>query len=76
MNLPLLKGCSIVGVFWTTFVKREPERFPERAAQLGRWFREGRIRPHVSATFPLDRAADALALMASRRVIGKIVLTI
>jgi NADPH2:quinone reductase len=76
MNLPLLKGCSIVGVFWTTFVKRQPERFHERAAQLGRWFREGRIKPHISATFPLDRAADALALMASRRAIGKIVLTI
>jgi NADPH2:quinone reductase len=44
--------------------------------QLGRWFAEGKLRPHVSATFPLDRAAEALTLMAERKVIGKVLLTI
>ena len=52
LNLPLLKGCSIVGVFWGEFLRREPERFRASIAQLGVWFDEGKIRPHVSASFP------------------------
>jgi NADPH2:quinone reductase len=44
--------------------------------QLARWFAEGKLRPHISATFPLDRAADALTLMAERKVKGKVVLTV
>ena len=53
----------------------EPARFADQMNQLGRWFADGRLKPHVSATFPLERAADALTLMASRKVTGKIVLT-
>jgi NADPH2:quinone reductase len=45
-------------------------------AQLGRWYGEGRLRPHVSATFPLERAVDALNLLAARKVTGKLVLTV
>jgi len=76
LNLTLLKGCSIVGVYWGEFTRREPERFAEAMRQLGRWFADGKLRPHVSATFPLDRAAAALTLMAERKVIGKVLLTI
>lgn len=76
LNLPLLKGCSVVGVFWGDFTRREPDRFRESVAQLGRWHAEGRLRPHVSATFPLERAADALRMLAERRATGKIVLTV
>jgi NADPH:quinone reductase len=75
LNLTLLKGCSIVGVFWGEFTRREPDRFAEAMRQLGRWFAEGRIRPHVSNTFPLERAAEALTMMANRQVTGKVVLT-
>jgi NADPH2:quinone reductase len=75
LNLTLLKGCAIVGVFWGEFTRREPERFAEEMRQLGQWYAEGRIRPHISATYPLDRAADALNDMAQRRVVGKVVLT-
>jgi NADPH2:quinone reductase len=75
-NLPLLKGASIVGVFWGDFTKREPKAFAESTQQLGRWFREGKLRPHVSQTFPLSRAVEALQLMASRKVKGKVVLTV
>jgi NADPH2:quinone reductase len=75
LNLALLKGCAIVGVFWGDFAKREPARFAESIRQLWQWFADGRLKPHVSATFALDRAADALARMAGRKVIGKIVLT-
>ena len=75
LNLTLLKGCSIAGVFWGEFVRREPERFADSMRQLERWYAERKIRPHVSATFPLERAADALTLMAARQVKGKVVLT-
>ena len=76
LNLALLKGCSIVGVFWGDFARREPKAFEESAAQLGRWYGEGKLRPHVSATFPLEQAKDALTLLASRKVIGKLVLIV
>lgn len=74
LNLALLKGASIVGVFWGDFARREPQRFAESIAQLARWHAEGKLRPHVSQTFPLERAVDALQLMAARKVKGKVVL--
>jgi NADPH:quinone reductase len=75
LNLALLKGASIVGVFWGDFTRREPEQFAHSIRQLGRWYAEGRLKPHVSQTFPLEKAVDALQLMAARRVKGKVVLT-
>ena len=75
LNLPLLKGASVVGVFWGDFARREPQRFGESVAQLGRWYREGKLRPHVSQTLPLEKAAEAIMLLASRKAKGKIVLT-
>jgi NADPH2:quinone reductase len=75
LNLPLLKGCAIVGVFWGDFARREPARFAASMDQLARWHAEGRIKPRVSATLPLERAAEALQLMAERKVSGKLVLT-
>ena len=74
LNLALLKGCSIVGVFWGDFSRREPEVFAARMRQLDAWFQEGKLRPHVAGTLPLERAAEALARMAARRVTGKLVL--
>jgi len=76
LNLTLLKGCSIVGVFWGDFARREPKAFAESIGQLGKWFREGKLKPHVSQTFPLAKAVDALKLMAERKVKGKVVLTV
>jgi NADPH2:quinone reductase len=76
LNLTLLKGCSIVGVFWGEFTRREPQRFAESMRQLGRWYADGRLKPHVSQTYPLERAADALTAMANRQVKGKVVLTV
>jgi NADPH2:quinone reductase len=75
LNLPLLKGASIVGVFWGDFAKREPKAFAESVQQLGRWYAEGKLRPHVSQTYPLAKAVDALKAMAARQVKGKVVLT-
>jgi len=76
LNLTLLKGCAIVGVYWGEFTRREPQRFADSMQQLGRWYGEGKLKPHVSETFPLERAADALTLMANRLVKGKVVLTV
>ena len=73
LNLTLLKGCSIVGVFWGDFLRREPAAFAASVEQLGKWFSEGKIKPHISGTFPLARAADAMKLMAERKVVGKLV---
>ena len=75
LNLPLLKGAAVVGVFWGDFARREPKAFAASVQQLGRWYAEGRLRPHVSQTLPLERAADAIKLLASRKAKGKLVLT-
>jgi NADPH:quinone reductase len=76
LNLALLKGASVVGVFWGDFARREPQKFAESVRQLARWYAEGKLRPHFSQTLPLARAADALKLMAARQVKGKLVLTV
>ena len=75
LNLPLLKGASVIGVFWGDFARREPKAFAESMRQLARWYGEGRLRPHVSQTLPLEKAADAIKLLASRQAKGKVVLT-
>jgi NADPH2:quinone reductase len=75
LNLALLKGCSIVGVFWGDFLRREPAAFRDSVRQLGEWYAAGKLRPHVSARFPLSRTAEAISLMAQRKAVGKIVVT-
>ncbi len=75
-NLALLKSCDIVGVFWGAWTEREPA---ENAANMQRvfdWFAEGRFRPHVSHTFPLERAGDALYALINREVVGKAVVLV
>ena len=73
LNLALLKGCQIVGVFWGDFVRREPTECARQLAVLSAWARDGRIRPLVSARFPLAQAHAALNAVAERRAVGKIV---
>lgn len=75
LNLPLLKGCSIVGVFWGSHVAREPEANREMLTELFAMIADGRLNPEVSATFDLDHAADALRELMDRKVIGKAVVT-
>ncbi len=74
LNLALLKGCDIVGVFWGAFVAKEPARHQENLAELMAWFKEGKLKPHVQKVFKLEEAAEALKFMAARKVTGKIVL--
>ncbi len=74
LNLALLKGASIIGVFWGDFTKREPEAYRASLTQILAWLEKGIVRPRVSATYPLSRAAEALTAMLNRRVVGKLVL--
>ena len=74
LNLALLKGASIVGVFWGDFVRREPKAFAQGMAQLGAWYAQGLIKPVLDSTLPMARLPEAYARMASRQVVGKIVL--
>jgi NADPH:quinone reductase len=75
LNLPLLKGCSVVGVFWGAFTGKEPERHQRNVAELLGWLAEGELEPHVSATYPLEQAAQAISDLAERRATGKVVVT-
>jgi NADPH2:quinone reductase len=73
LNLALLRGCSIVGVFLGAFVGRQPDRHRHYADELVVWWKDGRLRPHTSAIYPLARAGDALADLAGRRALGRVV---
>jgi NADPH:quinone reductase len=74
LNLPLLKGCAIVGVFWGSFVAREPDRNRKHITQLMDWIVSGRLRSRISARYPLEGAADALHAIIDRIVTGKVIL--
>jgi NADPH2:quinone reductase len=76
LNLALLKGCSIVGVFWGAFVGRDRKRHRENVAELLAWWKEGKLHPHVSSTYPLERAGEAIRELADRKAKGKVVVTI
>lgn len=73
LNLPLLKGCSVVGVFWGDFVRREPEAAQRDLQALVALYRAGRIHPHISARYPLDQVPQALRALMARQVSGKAV---
>jgi NADPH2:quinone reductase len=74
LNLPLLKGSAIVGVFWGSFAAREPAKNRALLVELLQFVRDGKLRPHIFAEYPLARAADALTDVLERRVLGKIAL--
>jgi NADPH2:quinone reductase len=74
LNLMLLKGASVVGVFWGEFVRREPKGNAAAMAELLRWLAEGKIRPHISGRYALAETATALNDMAARKVTGKVVI--
>ncbi len=76
LNLALLKGCSIVGVFWGSFAAREPQHNQENLRELFGWLQAGKLRPRISARYPLERAADALNDLMQRKVTGKAVLVV
>lgn len=74
LNLPLLKGCDIRGVFWGASVFRDPKGHARNMSELQALYADGKIKPRICATFPMQEAAKALEMMQDRRVLGKVVL--
>lgn len=75
LNLTLLKSCDVCGVFWGAFAKRDPEANAAHIRTLFRLWDEGRIAPRISRTWPLEQGGEAIAHMAARKAIGKLVVT-
>ena len=73
LNLVMLKGCAIIGVFWTAFVERYPEKHRTNMIQLLDWCQQGLISPHIHASFALVETATALSLIEGRKVTGKVI---
>ena len=75
-NLPLLKNCSIVGVFWGAWRERNPLGHNENMEIILKWWQEKKIKPHTSKVFKLEDTKDALYALMNREVIGKAIITI
>lgn len=75
LNLPLLKGASLVGVFWGDFARREPQANAAMMAELAQWYAQGKIKPVIDRTMPMSELKAAYAHMGSRGVMGKLVMT-
>ena len=75
LNLALLKGCSIVGVFWGDFTRREPALNEANNQELMRLFEAGKITPHIHKVYPLTQASEALNELLDKKVSGKVVLS-
>ena len=73
LNIALLKGASIVGVFWGSFVRLEPEANAAAMRQMIGWMREGKLKPLISARYSLQQVPEALNALASRSATGKLV---
>ncbi|WP_416909009.1 MAG: NADPH:quinone oxidoreductase family protein [Polymorphobacter sp.] len=76
LNLPLIKGASIVGVFWGAFTQAEPDVHRANMAKLLDWYKAGRLKPHVSRHFSLDEGPAAIRWMMDRKATGKVVLKV
>jgi NADPH2:quinone reductase len=74
LNLVLLKGCDVQGVFWGSWIERDKAGHRANTEQLLAWVAEGKLKPHVHAVYPLSEAADALKAIAARKVMGKAIL--
>jgi NADPH:quinone reductase len=74
LNLPLLKGTSLVGVFWGSFSRHEPKANAAMLAELARWYGDGKIKPVIDRAMPMAELPGAFALMGSRTVKGKLVM--
>ncbi|WP_122585198.1 NADPH:quinone oxidoreductase family protein [Pseudomonas viridiflava] len=76
VNLALLKGASVVGVFWGSFAQRQPQDNAANFKQLFAWFEEGKLKPLVSQVYPLERAGEAIDALGRRRAVGKVVVSL
>ncbi|HUP93084.1 MAG TPA: NADPH:quinone oxidoreductase family protein [Solimonas sp.] len=75
INLTLLKGSAIVGVFWGDFARREPMNMMMDLKALFAWLKEGKLKPHIAGTYPLARGGEAIRFLLDRKASGKVVIT-
>ena len=75
INLALVKGFSLVGVFWGRFVNTSPDQHSEDMLQLFSWYEEGKIKPHIEQVFPLNEVTLVLNKFIERSIVGKLVIT-
>ncbi|PIE11228.1 MAG: zinc-binding dehydrogenase [Rhodobacterales bacterium] len=73
-NILLVKNIDVIGFYWGAYLKFRPEALTDSLAELMGWFSEGRLNPHVSHVLPLEKAADGLELLATRKSTGKVVI--
>ena len=76
LNLALLKGCSLVGVFWGRFCGEEPAQHVKNIEELWALFSEGKIKPVITDIYPIERYEEAYGLMINRKARGKVVMTL
>lgn len=76
LNLALLKGCDIRGVFWGSFIARNPDRHHANMDQLAQWFEDGTVKPLISKRYPLRDAPKALRDMMDRKAVGKLLIEV
>ena len=75
-NLPLLKGAAVIGVFWGAFAQRQPQDNVANFQQLFAWYTQGKLKPLVSQTFPLEETAAAINTLGARKAVGKLVIKV
>jgi NADPH2:quinone reductase len=73
LNLVMLKGCEVIGVFWGRHVKRNPGVFADQMARLVDWCTKGEIRPYIGHVFPLEKTAEAIRMIEKRQIKGKVI---
>lgn len=76
LNLALLKSCDILGVWWGAWIERNPQAHHQNNQELFQLYRQGKIKPYISERFSLDRGSDAIEHLASRKALGKVIVTI
>lgn len=76
VNLALLKGAAVLGVFWGSFAQRQPQDNAANFQQLFAWFAEGKLKPLVSQVYPLSNAAQAINDLGQRKAVGKVVVQV
>ncbi|MFV1962078.1 MAG: zinc-binding dehydrogenase, partial [Acidimicrobiia bacterium] len=75
LNLPLLKGNSVVGVFWGRFTMEEPDKRAANSRQVVEWVEQAKLKPVIQKTYPLDDGQDALRWVADRKAMGRVIVT-
>ena len=76
LNIIMLKGIHVSGVFWGRFIEEQPEDFKHHMKQLLAWCQEGKLRPHIEAVYPIEKTVDALSIIADRKATGKLLIKV